>query len=256
MRKLGFALLSSLLLSLSLTASAADDTYKPERLGIAGVAAPFSLPVPGKYGAVLSSRFPSRWQVEASYSRGSTGFGYSRLKLLSLREENFTLRGRRFFSRSFNTSVGLGERRFTVETMPQLSRYYEPQSAIVRTPFLEGGVGSEWRPYRGMTIGLEWFGIAIPIGRSSVTERGNLLEDEPLVDRAFRLAGAIPGGRVLTVHVGWVFYDRLRPVKAPPLKEERREETPLERIPPPEENIPEERPFEDPSIEVIQTSLP
>lgn len=241
-----------------------ENVSKPDTLSLTGTAQPLSFPVPGKFGAVLASRFPNRWQVEGAYASGTTGIGYSRLKILSLREENFTLRGRRFFGRSFHTFVGLGERRMTVETMPQLSRFQEPQKAIVRTPFIEWGIGSEWRPYRGLSVGLEWFGLAIPVGRSGVTERGSLIEDEPMVERAFRLAGGIPGARFMTLQIGWVFYDRHHLVKTPALDQEPPEAPPSNEMERPEEALPrdeepreEEGPFEEgPPVDVIQTSLP
>lgn len=199
-------------------AIAVEEDRKPDWLGLVGTVEPFAFPVPGKFGAVLTARFVTPWQVEGAYATGTTGFGYSRLKVLSLREENFTLRGRRYFGRWLHTFLGLGERRMTLETLPQISRFHESQRAVVRTPFVEGGFGSEWRPYRGLILGLEWFALAIPIGGASVREQGDLIANEPVVDKAFHLAGAVPGGRVLTLQIGWVFYERQRKIlEAPPL---------------------------------------
>lgn len=180
------------------------ETSAPYTLGLNLGLEAFTFPVPGKLAPAVLVRFEEPWQVEAVYARGKAGVGYARVKALGIREEDVTLRGRRYLGRHFNVFLGLGRRRLAVETLPQLSRYYATQSATIERTFLESGIATEWQPYQNLTIGLEWFAIAVPVGKARIKEHGEFA-NQPLVDKAFHVAGMIPGARVLSLQVGWLF---------------------------------------------------
>lgn len=136
---------------------------------------PFATWIPSKWGLSYTQIMNEKWSIELEYYTGSINSDYVGVDLGVVRERRFTLQARKYTGNSFHYSFG-----------PVLSDFHARLgSSIVASDYsssfsaqnlgIAGGIGNRWQWSNGVTFGIDWFRISIPVFETKVED--DVLDD-------------------------------------------------------------------------------
>lgn len=168
--------------------------------------------LPSKKTVSYSQIISPGWTLEGEFSfqtLGNTSLGPD---LDEIRERRTTLHARRYFGSSFHLSFGAAFSTFKARTG---SSFVDGSGGPVRSSLsaenlgLSGGVGHRWQWAQGLTVGVDWLRLCVPVLKTHVNQ-GDLGALESAGNRedvkdVLRTFNRVPTFVLLGVNVGYSF---------------------------------------------------
>lgn len=172
---------------------------------------PISTWVPLKFTASYTHIFNEKWSLEGEYGRGKFGAGALGFDVASIKENRFSLLGRRYIGNSFHWILGLYKDDLTVKLGSDILDSMSNTSIDeVSVDVLGGtlGIGNRWQWSNGFTLGMDWVRINIPVTRS--TDEGSLKyisdnSDYDAVNEGLDRVASIPTFVLFGLYLGYTF---------------------------------------------------
>ena len=122
--------------------------------------------LPSKKTVGYTHIFNEKWSLEGEYSWSTISDPLFWIDLGSIREERFTLQAKRYVGNSFHFSFGAVYSEFSAKLGSdflddfgrKLSSSFEAQNVG-----LTGGIGNRWQWKNGLTLGVDWIRLNVPV---------------------------------------------------------------------------------------------
>lgn len=168
--------------------------------------------VPFKLTAGYTYIFNKKWSLEAEIARGKFGAGLYGFNLASVTEFRYSLLARRYTGNSFHWIFGLYKDDFRARLG---SDYLEDMSNTsiddLKVDILGAtiGFGNRWQWKSGLTIGMDWVRINIPIFDRKIDD-GVLRNiddgsDNNRVKRVINRVASVPSFTLFGLYLGYTF---------------------------------------------------
>lgn len=122
--------------------------------------------LPSKKSVGYTHIFNEKWSLEGEYSWSTISDPLFWIDLGSIREERFILQARRYVGNSFHFSFGAAYSEFNAKLG---SDFLDDFGNELRSSFeaqnvgLTGGIGNRWQWSNGITVGIDWIRINVPV---------------------------------------------------------------------------------------------
>lgn len=127
--------------------------------------------IPSKWSAAYTQNFNRKWSLEAEYLKGSMGIGAFGFDAASITETRYSLVGRRFVGNSFNFILGAFKNDFEAQLGNDIVNDMTDKSIDefeVSGMGLALGIGNRWQWGNGLTFGIDWFRMNVPLFEKKV----------------------------------------------------------------------------------------
>jgi hypothetical protein len=131
----------------------------------------FSTWIPGKWDASYTYIKNKKWSFEFEYASGSVGRSVFGLDIGRISEKKYSLVARRYLGNSFHFIFGGYKNEFRaklgdsiLDSMTNLST----DDFRVKGTGLALGLGNRWQWEKGVTLGIDWFRMNIPLINKTV----------------------------------------------------------------------------------------
>lgn len=170
---------------------------------------PFATWIPSKWGLSYTQILNEKWSIELEYYTASIDSSYVGVDLGVVKERRLTLQARKYIGNSFHFSFG-----------PVLSDFHARLgSSIVATDYsssfsaqnlgVAGGLGNRWQWSNGVTFGIDWFRISIPVIETKIED--DVLDDitdsgdSEDIKNIIRTFNRVPTFVILGLNIGYTF---------------------------------------------------
>lgn len=168
--------------------------------------------LPSKKAISYTHILNEKWSLEGEYSWAGVSAPYIGVDLGAIKEKRYTLHARRFVGNSFHFTFGavysdfyakLGDEvldNFGVE----ISRGVEASNIGIT-----GGLGNRWQFNSGVTLGIDWIRINIPVAETRTDDKSlkdiASESDQEDVKKVIRTFNRIPTFVLFGLHLGYTF---------------------------------------------------
>lgn len=168
--------------------------------------------LPSKKAVSYTHIFNDKWSLEGEYSWASIEAPYIGVDLGAIKEKRYTLHARRFVGNSFHFTFGVIYSDFSARLGDEvLDNFGTEISREVEASNLglTGGLGNRWQLNNGITWGVDWIRINIPVLETNVDD--NVLDDiasesdQEDVKKVIRTFNRIPTFVLFGLHLGYTF---------------------------------------------------
>lgn len=168
--------------------------------------------LPSKKAISYTHIFNDKWSLEGEYSFASISAPYIGVDLGAIKEKRYTLHARRYVGNSFHFTFGAVYSDFSAKLGDdildnfgqEISREVEASNVGIT-----GGLGNRWQLDSGITWGIDWIRINIPVVETNVDD--NVLDDiasegdQEDVKKVIRTFNRIPTFVLFGLHLGYTF---------------------------------------------------
>lgn len=208
-------LLMLLALLFSFTSFAHDrgqtEQYRDESFGTVMAGYQFANTwVIGKYTGSYTQILSRDWSIEFEYATSTRTPEIAGFELGELKEERYTLLGKYYVGNSF--FVGLGPFMYKLKMDTDKSLETQSGGRLNDTWELEGygaaiAFGSRWQNSWGLTWGVDWIRMNVPLKDGKVVRRVSDLSDDDRhdVNRSFTILRTVPTFTFIGVNIGYTF---------------------------------------------------
>jgi hypothetical protein len=170
---------------------------------------PFATWIPSKWGMSYTQIFNEKWSVEFEYYTGSINSNYVGVDLGAVKERRFTLQARRYVGNSFHYSFGPVVSDFNARLGSSIVASDYSSSFSAQNLGVAGGIGNRWQWSNGVTFGIDWFRISIPVIETKVED--NVLDDitdsgdQQEIKDIIRTFNRVPTFVLFGLNIGYTF---------------------------------------------------
>jgi hypothetical protein len=136
---------------------------------------PFATWIPSKWGMSYTQIFNENWSVELEYYTGSINSNYVGVDLGAVKERRLTLQAKRYLGNSFYYSFGPVLADFNARLGTSIVATDYSSSFSAQNLGAAAGIGNRWQWSNGVTFGIDWFRINVPLIETKVED--NVLDD-------------------------------------------------------------------------------
>lgn len=168
--------------------------------------------LPSKKTISYTHIFNDKWSLEAEYSWATIDFPIVGVDLGAIKEKRYTLQARRYVGNSFHFSFGpiLNEfnARLGSDFLDNLGNEIK-SSFKVQNLGVTGGMGNRWQWSNGVTFGIDWLRINIPLIETKIKD--NVLDaiinedDQDDIKKVIRTFNRIPTFVLFGLNLGYSF---------------------------------------------------
>jgi hypothetical protein len=131
--------------------------------------------IPSKWTAGYTHIFNEDWSLDLEYSSASINTKYIGVDLGVIRENRIALQARKYAGNSFHFSFGPVLSEFEARLGSDMVATDYSQSFSAQNLGLTGGIGNRWQWSNGVTFGIDWLRVNVPVLETSVKD--NVLKD-------------------------------------------------------------------------------
>ena len=161
--------------------------------------------IPYKTTVAYTHIFSKKWSLELEYASSSLGVPVAGIDIGGISEKNYSLIFRNYVGNSFHFIFGPYQSSHTAS----LGRGYSLGEFEVKNIGLASGLANRWQWKNGMTFGIEWFRMNIPIINTKynddilkkVSDKGDRDDVKKVMDYFNR----IPTFTILGLNLGYTF---------------------------------------------------
>jgi hypothetical protein len=168
--------------------------------------------VPSKKVLAYEHHFNQKWSLEFEYAWSKLDSPLIGVDIGSIRERRFTLLGKRYFGNSFHIQLGPYLNDFEAGVGSDI---LDNLGAGARSSFgVEGlglalGMGNQWQWQNGLSLGLDWLRLNVPVKETKVESRVladvTNRKDAKEIKDAIRKFNYIPTFVILGIKLGYTF---------------------------------------------------
>lgn len=163
--------------------------------------------IPSKGAFSYTQNFNEKWSLEAEYSIASISDPLIGVDLGHITEWRANLQARRFTGNSFNFSFGPVYSHFDAKLGTDFGASYNSKFSAENLG-VSGGFGNRWQWKNGLTIGIDWMRLNIPIFETQVDD--DVLDDisdsdSDDIEDAIRTFNRVPTFVLLGLNIGYTF---------------------------------------------------
>lgn len=129
--------------------------------------------LPSKKTVSYTHIFNEKWSLEAEFSFASLNAPFIGVDLGRIRERRYTLQARRYAGNSFHLSFGAAYSTFTARLGSDI---LDSLGNEINSDFsadnigMTGGIGNRWQWENGLTLGIDWIRLNVPVYESRVED--------------------------------------------------------------------------------------
>lgn len=163
--------------------------------------------IPSKWSASYTQNFNEKWSLEGEWSQGSISDPLIGVDVGHIKEWRATLQARRFTGNSFNFSFGPVYSHFDAKLGTDFGVNYNSKFSAENLG-ISGGFGNRWQWRNGLTVGIDWMRLNIPIFETKIDD--DVLDDVTGSDSddikdAIKTFNRVPTFVLLGVNIGYTF---------------------------------------------------
>jgi hypothetical protein len=163
--------------------------------------------IPSKGTLSYTQNFNEKWSLEAEYSQASISDPVIGVDLGHIKEWRANLQARRFTGNSFNFSFGPVYSHFDAKLGTDFGVSYNSKFSAENLG-LSGGFGNRWQWKNGLTLGIDWMRLNIPIFETKIDD--DVLDDISGSDSddikdAISTFNRVPTFVLLGLNIGYTF---------------------------------------------------
>lgn len=169
----------------------------------------FTTWLPGKKTVSYTHIFNRDWSLEGEYAWSSIEDPVVGIDLASVKEKRFTLQARRYAGNSFNVSFGPEYSTFSAKAGTDIVGQGVNSSFSAENLGFSAGFGNRWQWGNGITFGIDWMRMNIPIFETKVED--DVLDDitntsgQEDIKKVIRAFNRIPTFVLFGVNIGYTF---------------------------------------------------
>jgi hypothetical protein len=168
--------------------------------------------IPFKKTLSYTHIFNPKWSLEFEYAFNSIGFPVWLIDIGSISEKRYSLQARRYWGNSFHFIFGAYHSEFEArvgnDILERMSNTRIDEFKV-RGTGLTGGIGNRWQWGNGVTFGVDWFRMSIPVIDkkvdndilNNINDRNDLKDVKDVIDKLKN----IPTFVLLGLHLGYSF---------------------------------------------------
>ncbi|MFP5385772.1 MAG: hypothetical protein ACLGHN_06805 [Bacteriovoracia bacterium] len=168
--------------------------------------------LPSKKVISYTQIFNEEWSVEGEYSWSSVDDPLFWIDLGEIEEKRFNLQARRYVGNSFNFSFGAVYSQFSAhlgsDFLDQFGRELN-SSFEAQNIGLTGGIGNRWQWSNGLTVGIDWLHLNVPVFETYVRDDvlDSISEDDEHTDikNIIRKFNRLPTFVLFGLSLGYTF---------------------------------------------------
>lgn len=165
--------------------------------------------MPSKWTAGYTHIFNEKWSLEAEYSSASINTKYIGIDLGVVRESRIALQARRYVGNSFHFSFGPVLSQFEARLGSSMIASDYSQSFGSENLGVTGGIGNRWQWSNGITFGIDWFRMNVPVLETSVKDKvlKDVIDgdDRSDIKKVIRTFNRIPTFVLFGLNIGYTF---------------------------------------------------
>lgn len=165
--------------------------------------------IPSKWTAGYTHIFNEKWSLEAEYSSASINTKYIGIDLGVVRESRIALQARRYVGNSFHFSFGPVLSQFEARLGSDIIASDYSQSFSSENLGVTGGIGNRWQWSNGVTFGVDWFRMNVPVLETSVKDKvlRDVIDggDRSDIKKVIRTFNRIPTFVLFGLNIGYTF---------------------------------------------------
>lgn len=170
---------------------------------------PFATWIPSKWGMSYTQILNEKWSVELEYYSGSINSSYVGVDLGAVKERRFTLQARRYVGNSFHFSFGPVLSDFNARLGSSIVASNYSSSFSAQNLGVAGGIGNRWQWSNGVTFGIDWFRISIPVVTTKIEDKvlNDITNsgDSEDIKNIIRTFNRVPTFVLLGLNLGYTF---------------------------------------------------
>lgn len=165
--------------------------------------------IPSKLTLSYTQILNEKWSIEGEFATGSISTSYIGVDLGSIKERRYTLQARRYVGNSFHFMFGPVLSDFKARLGSDIVANDYSQSFSAQNLGVTGGLGNRWQWANGMTFGIDWFRVNIPVFETSVKD--DVLKDvtdsgdKSDIKKVIRTFNRFPTFVLFGLNVGYTF---------------------------------------------------
>lgn len=170
---------------------------------------PFTTWIPSKWGLSYTQIINENWSVELEYYTASIDSNYVGVDLGVVKERRLTLQARKYVGNSFHYSFGPVLSDFHARLGSSIVASDYSQSFSAQNLGVAFGLGNRWQWSNGVTFGLDWIRVSIPVFETKVDD--NVLKDvtssgdQEDIKQIIRTFNRVPTFVVFGLSIGYTF---------------------------------------------------
>jgi hypothetical protein len=168
--------------------------------------------IPSKKTIGYSHIFNRNWSLEGEYSWASIGFPVVGIDLGTITEKRYSLQALRYLGNSFHFSFGAILNDFKSHLGSDILDSFgnEIKSSFrVQNVGVTGGIGNRWQWGNGLTMGIDWLRINIPVAETKLEDKVlNEVDDSrdrSDIKKVMRTFNRVPTFVLFGVKIGYTF---------------------------------------------------
>lgn len=170
---------------------------------------PFATWIPSKWGLSYTQILNEKWSIEIEYYTASIDSSYVGVDLGAVKERRLTLQARKYTGNSFHFSFGPVLSDFNARLGSNIVASDYSSSFSAQNLGIAGGIGNRWQWSNGVTFGIDWFRISIPVITTKIKD--DVLDDitnsgdSEDIKNIIRTFNRVPTFVLFGLNVGYTF---------------------------------------------------
>lgn len=136
--------------------------------------------LPSKFTLSYTHNFKEKWSIEGEYTQALINDPFIGVDLGEIKEWRGTLQARRFVGNSFNFSFGPVYSHFNAKLGTDFGGPNVNSQFSAENLGLSGGFGNRWQWHNGITFGIDWLRLNVPVFQTKVEDK--VLKNVPGAD--------------------------------------------------------------------------
>lgn len=165
--------------------------------------------LPSKFTLSYTHNFNEKWSLEGEYSQASINDPFIGVDLGEIKEWRGTLQARRFVGNSFNFSFGPVYSHFNAKLGTDFVGANASSKFSAENLGVSGGFGNRWQWKNGITFGIDWLRLNIPVFETKVEDKvlKNVpgADDQEEIKDLIRTFNRIPTFVLFGLNIGYTF---------------------------------------------------
>jgi hypothetical protein len=154
------------------------------------------------------------WTVGAVYSTASLGLGFLGINAISAEETLQSLDFRYYFGNSAHWLFGVGQRNVSLRLGEKLLTDVSGETShidvvTIDQNLIHGGIANRWMWKSGLTLGVDWLDLYIPVGDAKISapylDVANEEDDRDKVSDLLKVFEYVPTLSLLRLQIGYTF---------------------------------------------------
>lgn len=165
--------------------------------------------LPSKFSLSYTHNFNEKWSLEGEFSQASINDPFIGVDLGEIKEWRATLQARRFVGNSFNFSFGPVYSHFNAKLGTDFGGSNANSQFSAENLGISGGFGNRWQWANGLTFGIDWLRLNIPVLETQVEDKvlKNVpgADDQEDIKDVIRTFNRIPTFVLFGLNIGYSF---------------------------------------------------